>query len=302
MTSILVTGGTGQVGIELARYPWPQDYALACPTRSELDLSDTASIRAYLADRRFDAIVNSGAYTAVDKAESEVGLAWAVNALAPAVLAEAAGKAGIPLIQLSTDYVFDGKKDGPHVEDDPVRPLNVYGASKEGGEQAVRTACRSHVILRTSWVVSPHGRNFVKTILRLVGEKPSLDVVADQVGVPTSAADIAGAVATIVAALLAAPGASEERYGTFHYCSAGVTSWHGIAEIIAAAAARPGPARCEIRPIATRDYPTPARRPLNSRLATGKIEERYAIRPRQWRVALEEVLEGLARAARETTT
>jgi dTDP-4-dehydrorhamnose reductase len=287
--NILITGGTGQVGIELARYPWPKDYQPAFPARSELDLSDTASIRAYLADRRFDAIVNSGAYTAVDRAESEVGLAWAVNALAPAVLAESAAKVGIPLIQLSTDYIFDGKKDGPYVEDDPVAPLNVYGASKEGGEQAVRTACPRHVILRTSWVVSPHGRNFVKTILRLVAERPSLDVVSDQIGAPTAAADIASAIATILAAL-AAPGVSDERYGTFHYCSAGVTSWHGIAELIASAAARVGTRRCEIRPIATSAYPTPAKRPLNSRLATKKIGDRCGIRPRDWQGAVDEVL------------
>jgi dTDP-4-dehydrorhamnose reductase len=295
--AILVTGGTGQVGIELARYPWPKDYQLAFPARSELDLSDTASIRAYLSDRRFDAIVNSGAYTAVDRAESEVGLAWAVNALAPAVLAESAAKAGIPLIQLSTDYVFDGKKDGPYVEDDPVAPLNVYGASKEGGEKAVRTACRSHVILRTSWVVSPHGRNFVKTILRLAAERPSLDVVSDQIGVPTSAADIAGAIATILASLTE-PGVSDERYGTFHYCSAGVTSWHGIAERIAEAAAPAGAHRCEIRPIATAAYPTPARRPLNSQLSTRKIEKSYAIKPRDWRAAVEGVLAELCGIAR----
>src|SRR5262249_19657397 len=159
------------------------------PTRAELDMSEAASIRAYLADRRFDVVVNAGAYTAVDRAESEVALAWAVNALGPAILAESAAKAGIPVIQLSTDYVFDGTKSKPCVEGDPVAPLNVYGASKEGGEQAVRTACRRHVILRTSWVVSPHGRNFVKTILRLVQEKASLDVVSDQVGAPTAAGD-----------------------------------------------------------------------------------------------------------------
>ena len=296
MTNILVTGGSGQVGIELARHAWPAGWRLALPTRAELDLSDAASIRAYLADRRFDAVVNAGAYTAVDRAESEVALAWAVNALAPAILAESAAQAGIPIVQLSTDYVFDGNKDGPYVEDDAIAPLNVYGASKEGGEQAVRTACPRHVILRTSWVVSPHGRNFVKTILRLVQERASLDVVSDQVGAPTAASDIASAVARIVPALLE-PHGPDDRFGTFHYCSAGATSWYEIATVIAAAAAGKGLGSCEVRPIGTADYATPARRPLNSRLATQKIEKRYGIRPRAWHAALDELLRNLIGAA-----
>jgi dTDP-4-dehydrorhamnose reductase len=289
VTNILVTGGTGQVGVELARRSWPDGWRLALPMRAELDLSDAASIRTYLAGRKFDAIVNAGAYTAVDKAESETDLAWAVNALAPVVLAEAAASAGVPIVQLSTDYVFDGKKPAPYVEDDAVAPLNVYGASKEGGEQAVRTACPRHVILRTSWVVSPHGRNFVKTMLRLVGEKASLDVVSDQQGAPTAAADIAGAVATILPLLLQ-PEVRADRFGTFHYCSTGVTSWYEIARAIAASAAERGLGRCEIRPIDTQFYPTPARRPLNSRLDTRKIRSCYGVIPRDWRAALDDVL------------
>ena len=298
MRALLVTGGTGQVGTELKQKTWPAGYELHFPTRAELDLSDSRSINAYLEGKRFDAIINSGAYTAVDKAETEVALAWTVNALAPAILAEYAGRAEIPMIQLSTDYVFDGRKDGPYVEDDPVAPLNVYGASKEGGEQAVRTAARQHVILRTSWVVSPHGRNFVKTILRLVGEKPGLDVVSDQIGVPTSAADIAEALSAIIARLFR-PEAYAGRYGTFQFCAAGATTWCEIATVIAAIAAERGLGNCHVRPIKTQSYPTPAKRPLNSRLDTTKIGEHYGIRPREWRVALEEVLEELlSRSAR----
>lgn len=294
MTSILVTGGSGQVGLELARRAWPAGYNVQFPARAELDLSSPVSIDRYLADRRFDLIVNCGAFTAVDRAQTEVALAWTVNALAPAILAETAAKADIPIIQLSTDYVFDGSKDGPYVEDDPVAPINIYGASKEGGEQAVRTACRRHVILRTSWVVSPHGRNFVKTILKLVGERSSLGVVSDQIGAPTAAADIAGAVAAIVPVLLE-PSDSDDTFGTFHYCSAGVTSWYEIASVVASLPARQGLGTCEIRPIETRSYPTPAPRPLNSCLDTRKIEERYAIKLRDWREAVAEVLEALVR-------
>jgi dTDP-4-dehydrorhamnose reductase len=202
VTDVLVTGGTGQVGIELAGRSWPAGWRLALPTRTELDLASADSIRGYLADRRFDAIVNSGAYTAVDRAESEAELAWAVNAGAPAILAEAAAVRGIPIVQLSTDYVFDGEKHGAYVESDPVAPRNVYGASKAGGERAVRAASGQHLILRSSWVVSSHGRNFVKAILGQIGEKPRLDVVADQQGAPTAAADIAGVIAAVLPRLL----------------------------------------------------------------------------------------------------
>jgi dTDP-4-dehydrorhamnose reductase len=291
VTGVLVTGGTGQVGIELARQPWPAGWRLALPSRHELDLASAASIRAYLADRKFGVIINSGAYTAVDKAESEPDLARAVNSQAPALLAEAAQKRGIPIVQLSTDYVFDGEKDGPYVESDPVAPLNAYGVSKEGGEQAAR-ACARHVILRTSWVVSPHGRNFMTTILRLAGEKASLDVVADQQGAPTAAADIAATIKKILPELLARD-APADRFGTFHFSSAGVASWYDIATLIAARAAERGRNRCEIRPIRTADYPTAARRPANSRLDTGKIRATFGIQPRDWRVVVGDILDRL---------
>jgi dTDP-4-dehydrorhamnose reductase len=292
VTSILVTGGTGQVGIELARWSWPADWRLALPSRAELDLASAASIRAWLADRKVDAIVNSGAYTAVDKAESEPDVAFAINAEAPAILAEIAAKRGIPIVQLSTDYVFDGEKDGPYVESDPVAPLNVYGVSKAGGEKAVRAAGERHLILRTAWVVSPHGRNFASTILRLAGEKASLDVVADQKGAPTAAADIAGAIATILPQLMAGDAAAE-RFGTFHFCSAGVASWYEVATAIAARAAAAGRNRCEIRPIRTADYPTAARRPANSRLDTGKLRATFGNAPGNWRLAVDDVLDRL---------
>lgn len=290
MTDILVTGGTGQIGIELGRRPWPAGWRLAMPPRAELDLASPASIRAWLAGRNIDAIVNSGAYTAVDSAESEPGLAWAVNSQAAGIVAEIARERGVPIVQLSTDYVFDGGKHGAYTESDPVAPLNVYGASKAGGEHAVRAAGPRHLILRTSWVVSPHGRNFVTTILRLAGERAALDVVADQQGAPTAAADIAAAIATLLPLLLAddAPAA---RFGTFHFASAGVASWYDVAAMIAARAAERGLSRCEIRPIRAADYPGLARRPANSRLDSGKIRSVHGIQPRHWRLAVGEILD-----------
>ena len=182
MGPVLVTGGSGQVGSALLRL----DGEFVAPSRAELDLADAGALVAAVSARPWHAVVNAGAYTAVDKAESDVVAAWKVNALAPAALAAATRTAGIPLIHISTDYVFDGSKPEPYVEDDAVRPIGVYGASKEAGEQAVRTANPAHVILRTAWVVSPDGANFIKTMLRLGADRPELRVVADQYGCPHS--------------------------------------------------------------------------------------------------------------------
>jgi dTDP-4-dehydrorhamnose reductase len=289
MTTVLVTGGTGQVGTALAVAAWPAGFEAYFPTRAELDLSSIASIRSYLSGRSFDLIVNCAAYTAVDKAESDVALAWQVNALAPAVLAEAAARAEIPMIQLSTDYVFDGKKRRPYLEDDPVAPLNVYGASKEGGEQAVRTACSRHVILRTSWVISPYGHNFVRTILRLAEQRDRLRVVNDQHGAPTSAADIARAVMTIARRIMSVSDASS---GTYHCANAGATTWLGVAEAILAEVEARGHARPHLEPITTADYPTAARRPANSMLNCAKLQRDFGIGLRPLRDALTDVVSG----------
>ena len=232
---VLLTGGTGQLGIELLRQPWPEGVRLHAPARAELDLADPASVARMVASRRWDAVISSGAYTAVDKAESEVGAAWAVNALAPAILARAAAEVGAPMVHVSTDYVFAGDKPEPYAEDDPVGPLGVYGASKEGGEQAVRTANPRHVILRTAWVVSPHRANFLKTMLRLGAEREELRVVADQHGCPTFAADLAAAIRTILLRLMADRGAPT---GTFHFVNEGEASWAEFAAAIMEASGR----------------------------------------------------------------
>jgi dTDP-4-dehydrorhamnose reductase len=288
VTRVLVTGGSGQVGTELRAHRWPAGFELVCPTRAQMDLSDVNSIRAYLNESKFDGILNSGAYTAVDRAESDVSTAWAVNALAPAVMAEEAARIGIPIVQLSTDYVFDGKKVGAYTEEDPVAPLNVYGASKEAGEQAVRAACKRHVILRTSWVVSPHGQNFVKTMLRLGQERESIRIVADQHGAPTVAADVAEVVAELFVRLLGDPG---RIAGTYHFSSAGRTTWFGLASFMFKYI---GNAKSpELIPISSSAYAAPAPRPSNSLLCNDKIAVQLGIQSRSWEAPVAEVLEEL---------
>jgi dTDP-4-dehydrorhamnose reductase len=287
MIDILITGGQGQVGIELAAFTWPDGVTLHVPTRAELDLTSPDSVRAYFAGKTFAVIVNPAAYTAVDKAESEIAAAFAVNALGPALLAEAAKASATPIVHISTDYVFDGAKDGVYGESDPVSPLGVYGASKEAGEQAIRSGAPRSVILRTAWVVSPHRGNFVKTMLRVGAQNPKLRVVDDQRGCPTAAADIAQAVAKIALRLIEDPRAP---VGTYQFVNAGETTWCGLARHIFAAAGRFGGPQPAVEAITTAEYPTPARRPANSRLSTAKLAADYGIRPRPWQEAIDEIV------------
>lgn len=286
MTRLLVTGGTGQVGTGLA-YVNAGRFDLVTPPRAELDLGDPASIRTYLAGKSFDAILSVGAYTAVDRAESDAGTAHAVNAIAPGLLAEAAAAAVIPILHVSTDYVFDGTLDRPYREDDPVAPLGVYGASKEAGERAVRASGARHIILRTAWVVSPWGGNFVKTMLRVGAERDQLRVVDDQLGCPTGAADIAETLLTLVERLLADPDAPS---GTYHFVNHGEATWFSFAQAIFGAESAAGRRVPSVEPIPTSAYPTPAQRPANSRLATDRLEADHAIVARPWPEMLEAVL------------
>ena len=287
---ILVTGGTGQVGTELVAHAWPQGVRVLAPGRDELDLTSSESVAAWFAAHPVCAVINPAAYTAVDKAETEVGAAFAANALAPALLAEHTRKAGIPLVHVSTDYVFPGDGEGFSAETDPVAPLGVYGASKLAGELAVRSGNPRSVVLRTAWVVSPHRANFLKTMLRLADERDRLSVVADQFGCPTSARDIARALATIVLRMVAEPDAPT---GVYHFVNAGEASWCDLArEVLAASQARGGPF-AEITVITTADYPTPARRPANSRLSTAKLQADYDVTPREWRAAVVEIVDEL---------
>ena len=287
---ILVTGGGGQIGTALQRLQWPQGVALHAPSRRDMDLADPAALAAMVASRPWAAVINCAAHTAVDRCESDVVAAWAVNALAPAALAAATARASIPILHVSTDYVFDGAKPGFYAESDAVGPLGVYGASKEGGEQAVRTANARHVILRTSWVFGATGGNFVKTMLRYGAERPVMRVVDDQFGCPTGAADIAAAIRTIVLRLARD---ADAPCGTWHFVNAGDTSWHGFAtEIFAQSKARGGPSPA-VEAISTAQYPLPARRPANSRLSTARLEHDFGIVPRPWRLALADVLQEL---------
>lgn len=290
MKRILVTGANGQLGSELARTALPQGWEVVALNRAVLDLAEPDVILAKLAEAPWSAVINGAAYTAVDDAETDQVAAWRINALAPAALGAACAAAGIPLVQVSTDYVFAGDKAGAWEVDDPVAPLSVYGASKLGGELAVRTSGARHAIVRTAWVVSAHGRNFVKTMLRVGADRDRLSVVDDQIGSPTSAADLAGALVSIAIRL-----ADDVQVpsGTFHFSNAGAVSWAGFAtEIFRQSAARGGPTS-EVTPITTAEYPTPARRPANSLLSHAAIQAAYGITPRPWQNALADILDEL---------
>jgi dTDP-4-dehydrorhamnose reductase len=283
---ILVFGKTGQVARGLADAKWPQACALIQMGRDDCDLTDAAAIGRAISDTAPDFVVNAAAYTAVDRAESEPDLAGLVNRDAPAAMATACRRSGAALIHLSTDYVFDGAKSGAYLESDSIAPLSVYGRTKAEGETAVRTALERHVILRTSWVFAAHGANFVRTILRRADERDELRIVADQTGAPTSARDVAAAIASIVAS--AADGRAS--WGTFHYTSGDPTTWHGFATAIIELSGR----ATRLIPITTAEYPTAARRPRNSVLDCARIAREYRIGQPSWHEALQDALRGLA--------
>lgn len=284
MPRLIVTGAGGQVGTELVRLTPSPGWEILGFTRAEADIADPAAIARLIEGA--DILVNAAAYTAVDKAEEEREAAYRINATAPGLLAEACAARGIPLVHISTDYVFDGSKAGAYLPDDPVAPLGVYGASKEEGERLVRAALPQHVILRTSWVYAAHGRNFVKTMLRLGAERDSLRVVSDQHGAPTAAGDIAAALLAIAERLLA----GSTAYGTYHYSAAGLTSWHGLAEAIFELSEPHLGKRPTVEPIPTSAYPTPARRPANSALDCNSTLAAFSPPRRDWRAALADVL------------
>jgi dTDP-4-dehydrorhamnose reductase len=285
---LLVTGANGQLGWELIRRAPAQALSLHGCTHAVLDITDQSAVAEAIARQAPRVVVNAAAYTAVDKAESEAALAFAVNRDGPRNLAEACHAREIPLIHISTDYVFSGVKAGAYGENDPVEPLGVYGASKLAGEQAIRETGVAHVVLRTAWVFGVHGANFVKTMLRLGQERDVLRVVDDQRGCPTFAGDLAEVVLTIARRLLVAP---EPSLGLFHCVGSGETTWCGFAREIFTLA-RPRLARVpRIDAITTAEYPTPARRPANSVLDTAKLARTFGITLRPWQAGLEEMLE-----------
>jgi dTDP-4-dehydrorhamnose reductase len=278
--AILLTGGTGQLGRELLRLDWPDGVTLDAPGREALDLADADALAARVREGRHAAVINAGAYTAVDAAENDALAAWRVNALAPAALATACAERGIPIVQLSTDYVFGAGEGGPWSPDEALRPLSAYGASKAGGELAVRASGARYANLRTAWVVSAHGRNFVKTMLRLAQDRDELGVVADQVGSPTAAADLAVAVQAVVLRLLRDPAMNA---GTWHTVNAEFASWHELAAHVFAQAGRRGHKVPRLNAIGTSDYPTPAARPADSRLDTQTFARDFGIVLPSWR-------------------
>lgn len=290
---VLILGAAGQLGRELAR--GFADYgSVTAAGRAAADLANPEQVRAVIRHLQPDAILNAAAYTAVDRAESEPKLAYAVNAEAPRLLAEEARACGALLVHYSTDYVFDGSKSGPWSESDLPNPLNVYGASKLAGERAIEAIGGRYLILRTSWVYAPHGKNFLLTMLRLGGERETLSVVDDQIGAPTTAAELAVATRAIVEGALAGRfGEPRDWAGVYHMSCAGATSWFGFAQAIFARAAAMGLKSPELTPIPSEAYPTPAKRPRNSVLSNEKLNTKFGVRLAEWTPALDEAMGAL---------
>lgn len=285
----LLTGGSGQVGSAMQQLALPKGVTVLVPPREMLDLANLPDMNAFIRRYKVDAIINCAAYTAVDKAESDEALAYKINAEAPGILADAAANAAIPIVHVSTDYVFSGNMTHrAYAEDDPVAPKNAYGRTKLAGEQAVVKSGARHIILRTAWVVSPFGNNFVKTMLRLGKERDALNVVCDQTGTPTNASDIAATLIKMTDILCRDPIAPQ---GVYHFVNAGSATWYDLAVHIFDRVGQNGASRPELTPIPTSEYPTPAQRPANSRLNTAKIARDYLITARPWQTAIDEILD-----------
>jgi dTDP-4-dehydrorhamnose reductase len=290
---ILLTGKNGQVGFELQRALAPLGTVVSVGT-ADCDLSDAEAVRRLVQSVKPQVIVNPAAYTAVDRAESDVKTAHAVNTVAPGVLGEEASRLGALVVHYSTDYVYDGNKADGYLESDATNPQSVYGQTKLEGEQALASAHPHHVILRTSWVVGAHGGNFAKTMLRLAGDREELKVVADQFGAPTSAALIADVTAHIIRQYQR-DGAVRFPFGTYHLAASGETSWHLYAQFVIGEAIRSGktlrtpPER--VLPIPASAYPTPAKRPQNSRLDTQRLRSAFALHLPPWQQGVSHILQ-----------
>lgn len=284
---ILQFGTTGQLGCELLAQSKDFDVEISALSRTDADFADPRAVARLAADAHADLVVIAAAYTAVDKAESEAELARTINAETPAAIARVLGAAGAALVTISTDYVFAGDKGSPYVETDATGPLNVYGATKLEGEAAVLDACPRALVIRTSWVVSSHGKNFIKTMLRLAGEGAPLRVVDDQYGRPTAARDLARFILSQAKRLSEAP-AGDPAFGLVHFANAGEVSWKGFAEGIFELAL--GEAAPNVAPTTTAEFPTPARRPLRGTLDTSKLERVFGVSPRPWREAVAEIV------------
>lgn len=285
---VLITGCYGQVGTELMNLAADYGFVAIGMDHDTLDITDKAAVKACLLAEKPSVVINAAAYTAVDKAENDQDTAFAVNATAVGYLAASCESVDIPLIHISTDYVFDGSKSDGYVEDDVVSPLGVYGTSKLAGEEEVKKKCNKHYIFRTSWVFSAHGNNFVKTMLRLGTEREVLGVVADQLGKPTSAREISRVIYEVIKS-------NKHVWGTYHLAQPKTTSWAVFAKIIfeQGKAARMPLKIKHVNEIDTKDYPTPARRPAHSELDCGKLETVFNLKINPWQESLIQVIEEL---------
>jgi dTDP-4-dehydrorhamnose reductase len=292
---ILVTGTNGQVGFQLKKQlSQRDDINLRALDRNGLDISDAAAVDQAVDGFQPDVIINAAAYTAVDKAETDVDAAYRVNCEGPKNLAVAAQRNAAALLHISTDYVFSGNKDSVYRETDPVDPQGIYGKSKLAGERAVSDACERHIILRTAWVFGEDGNNFVKTMLRLGAERDELGIVADQFGGPTYAVDIAAALIKIAEKVCAE---DFDQYGVYHYSGLPHVSWFDFADYIFDRAVEKQliSRKPSLNRLTTTEYPTPARRPANSRLATDKIAQAFDVVPSDWKRALGNIEHYLSR-------
>lgn len=297
---VLIVGAAGQVGVELRR-SFSETTEVITLDRTQIDLVQPEQVRGTVRSIAPDVILNAAAYTAVDRAESEPEIATAVNAVAPAVLAEEALRSGALLVHYSTDYVFDGSKTTPWLETDRPNPLNVYGATKLAGEQAIQQVGGRFLIFRTSWVYGPHGKNFLFTMLRLAAERDRLNVIDDQIGAPTSSCELAEATLAIVDHVLEIDSAAPQWGGLYHMTCAGSDSWCGFARaIFERSEAILGGKKPEVNPIATNEYPTPAKRPHYSVLSNEKLAARFGIRLRHWESALDHTMDRVGLQARRT--
>ena len=299
MKKILILGAGGQLGKELGELAINsnrnrnQEFDVVAYDRKALDITDANAVLYAIQNDRPDCVINAAAYTAVDKAESDTENAFLINEVGARNIAEACLAENARLIHISTDYVFNGKKDSPYNESDEVDPQSVYGLSKYKGEQAVRDVLPNHIILRVSWVFGFHGNNFVKSILRLARERDELNIVADQLGCPTSTVNIANVILQMVPQICD-ESFKEKRFGTYHYCDAPETTWFGFASAIVEAARKTEDLKVkQIIPIMTHEYPTPAKRPVNSRLDTSLIEKTFSIKRAEWRPELDALIQKL---------
>lgn len=290
---IAIIGATGQLARALLRVGAECGVPLAAAGRPDADLAEPRSVRAFLERTAPRVVINAAAYTAVDKAETDSDAAFEVNATGPGMLAVWCAERGVPLIHMSTDYVFDGTKRTPYVEGDVCNPLGVYGRSKLVGEEAVRAALDGHIIVRTAWVYGPDGNNFLKTMLRVGAERDVVRVVADQTGTPTAAADIAAALMAIASTVCRADG--PPVWGTYHLVAGGTTTWHGFAAEIFATAAALGFKTPRLEAITTADYPTPAVRPAYGVLDTSKLRQTFGIELPAWQQSTTDCIRQMAK-------